>query len=133
MITETISAEQAANLAKSGMWPDYGVSNCQPDVFDQALAAHKDQLENVKIRSCLTMRPRAVIEEDPDGKHFHMFSWHFSGYDRKKHDAGRCNYMPVRASQPNTQSKRGIQMPTIFSRVYSGLRLRAVQNRCTER
>ena len=22
-----------------------------------------------------------------------MFSWHFSGYDRRKHDAGRCNYV----------------------------------------
>ena len=95
MTTETISAERAASLVKSGMWLDYGVSNCQPDVFDKALAARKDELENVKIRSCLTMRPRAVIEEDPDGKHFHMFSWHFSGYDRKKHDAGRCNYTPL--------------------------------------
>jgi len=93
--TETISVEQAAGLVKSGMWLDYGVSNCQPDVFDKALAARKDELENVKIRSCLTMRPRAVIEEDPDGKHFHMFSWHFSAYDRKKHDAGRCNYTPL--------------------------------------
>ena len=65
MITETISAEHAANLVKSGMWLDYGVSNCQPDVFDKALAARKDELDNVKILSCLTMRPRAVIEEDP--------------------------------------------------------------------
>jgi acyl-CoA hydrolase len=24
-----------------------------------------------------------------------MFSWHFSGYDRRKHDAGRCNYVPL--------------------------------------
>jgi len=95
MIPETISAHQAASLVKSGMWLDYGVSTCQPDVFDKALAARKDELENVKIRSCLSMRPRAVIEEDPDGKHFHMFSWHFSGYDRKKHDAGRCNYTPL--------------------------------------
>ena len=36
-----------------------------------------------------------MIEEDPEGKHFHMFSWHFSAYDRRKHDAGRCNYMPL--------------------------------------
>ena len=95
MIPETISAEHAASLVKSGMWLDYGVSTCQPDVFDKALAARKDELEDVKIRSCLTLRPRAVIEEDPEGKHFHMFSWHFSGYDRKKHDAGRCNYTPL--------------------------------------
>ena len=96
MVTaETVSAKHAASLVKSGMWLDYGLANCQPDVFDNALAARKDELENVKIRSCLTMRPRAVLEEDPEGKHFHMFSWHFSGYDRKMHDAGRCNYVPL--------------------------------------
>jgi len=77
------------------MWLDYGVALCQPDVFDKSLAARRDELENVKIRSCLSMKPRAVVEEDPEGKHFFMFSWHFSGYDRKRHDAGLCNYMPL--------------------------------------
>ena len=77
------------------MWLDYGVSLCQPDVFDQALAARAVELENVKIRSCLSVRPRAVLEADPDGKHFHWFSWHFAGYDRKQHDAGRCHYVPL--------------------------------------
>jgi acyl-CoA hydrolase len=95
MAAETISPEQAASLVASGMWLDYGATHCEPDVFDKALAARKDELENVKIRSCLSMRPRAVIEEDPNGKHFHLFSWHFSGYERRKHDAGRCNYTPL--------------------------------------
>jgi acyl-CoA hydrolase len=90
-----ISAEQAAALVKSGDWLDYGVSLCQPDVFDQALAARASELSNVKIRNCLSVRPRAVLEVDPDGKHFHNFNWHFTGYDRKKHDAGRCNYIPL--------------------------------------
>ena len=92
---QTISSEEAASFVRSGMWLDYGVALCQPDVFDRALAARKESLENVKIRSCLTMRPRAVVEEDPDGKHFFWFSWHFSGYDRKNHDSGRCHYMPL--------------------------------------
>src|SRR6516225_7563430 len=92
---QTISSTEAADFVKSGMWLDYGSSLCQPDVFDRALAARKDELTNVKIRSCLSMHPRAVIENDPEGLHFHMFSWHFSGYDRKKHDAGRCNYVPL--------------------------------------
>ncbi len=91
----TVSPEEAAGLVKSGMWLDYGAALCQPDIFDKALAARKDELTNVKIRSCLSMRPRAVLEEDPEGKSFHMFSWHFSGYDRRKHDAGRCNYVPL--------------------------------------
>ena len=77
------------------MWLDYGTALCQPDVFDRALAARRDELSNVKIRSCLTMRPRAVLEADPDGEHFHWFSLHFSGYDRAQHDAGRCNYIPL--------------------------------------
>jgi acyl-CoA hydrolase len=103
---ETISAEQAASLVKSGMWLDYGAALCQPDRFDRALAARKDELTNVKIRSCLSMRPRAVIEEDPEGLHFHMFSWHFSGYDRRKHDAGRCNYVPLNLGEVPDYYKR---------------------------
>jgi acyl-CoA hydrolase len=92
---QTISGEQAASFVRSGMWLDYGVGLGQPDVFDKALGARRDTLENVKIRSCLSMRPRAVADDDPGGHHFFLFSWHFSGYDRKRHDAGRCYYLPL--------------------------------------
>jgi acyl-CoA hydrolase len=94
-LAQTISAERAAGFVKSGMWLDYGTSLCQPDVFDKALGARVRELTNVKIRHCLTMRPRAVLEADPAGNHIFWFSLHFSGYDRKKHDTGRCNYIPV--------------------------------------
>lgn len=90
-----ISADEAAGLVRSGMWLDYATALCQPDVFDRALACRRDSLKNVKIRSCLTMRPRAVVEADPTGRHFCWFSWHFSGYDRKMHDCGCCNYIPL--------------------------------------
>lgn len=92
---KSISAEQAAAMVKSGMWIDYGATLCQPDVFDLALALRKEDLQDVKLRSCITMRPRAVLDQDPEGKHFHLFSMHFSGYDRKMHDAGRVHYLPV--------------------------------------
>jgi len=92
---ESISADDAARFVKSGMWLDYGTSLCQPDVFDRALAARIDELTNVKIRHCLTMRPRAVFDADPDGHHVYSFSLHYSAYDRRKHDCGRCNYIPV--------------------------------------
>src|SRR5689334_11441795 len=91
----TISGDEAARLVRSGMWLDYGVGLCQPDVFDRALAVRRDELRDVKFRSCLTMKPRGVLEADPEGKHFFWFSWHFSGYDRRQHDAGRCNYIPL--------------------------------------
>ena len=90
-----ISAAEDAALVESRNWLDWGFGRVQPDRFDQALAARKDELTGVKIRTCLSMRPRQVLECDPDGTHFQWFSWHFSGYDRKHHDAGRCNYIPM--------------------------------------
>ena len=66
---QRISSEQAAGFVASGMWLDYGVALCQPDVLDEALAAWADTLKNVKIRSCLSMKRRAVLESDIDGKH----------------------------------------------------------------
>jgi acyl-CoA hydrolase len=90
-----ISATQAAALVKSGDWLDYGTSLIQPDVFDKALAARVSELNNIKIRSCLCIKPRAVLDMDPQAEHFHMFSWHFAGYDRRQHDAARMRYMPL--------------------------------------
>jgi acyl-CoA hydrolase len=92
---QAISAERADGFVRSGMWLDYGTSLCQPDVFDRALGARIQEVTNVKIRHCLTMRPRAVLDADPEGHHVHSFSLHYSGYDRQKHDDGRCNYIPV--------------------------------------
>ncbi len=90
-----ITAAAAAAMVRPGMWLDYGAGLCQPDEFDIALAARRDELHDVKIRGCLSTRPRAVFEEDPEGRHFYGLSLHFSGYDRRKHDAGRIGYMPV--------------------------------------
>jgi acyl-CoA hydrolase len=92
---KSIPADEAAGFVKSGMWVDYGTGLCQPDVFDRALAARITGLTNVKIRHCLTMRPRAVHECDPEGRHVHSFSLHFAALDRRMHDAGRCGYIPV--------------------------------------
>ena len=74
----SISAGAAAQLVRSGNWVDYGIALSQPDVFDKALAARKLDLGNVKIRSCLSMKPRAVLEVDPEGRHFQWFSWNFT-------------------------------------------------------
>ncbi len=92
---KTITATEAAALVTSGMWIDYGVTLCQPDVFDRALAARRDELHDVKFRSCIAVKPRAVIDVDPKGEHFFWFSWHFSGYERKKHDLGLSHYIPL--------------------------------------
>jgi acyl-CoA hydrolase len=106
---QTISAAHAAGLVTSGMWLDYGTSLCQPDVFDKALAARISELKNLKIRSCLSLRPRAVVEADPSCEHVHFFSLHFSGYDRKKHDAGCCGYIPVNLGEIPDYYRRFIE------------------------
>ena len=103
---QTISPERAASFVASDMWLDYGSGLCQPDRFDRALAARVHEVSNVKIRHCLTMRPRAVLDADPAGEHVHTFSLHFSGYDRKKHDEGRCHYIPVNLGEISDYYRR---------------------------
>jgi acyl-CoA hydrolase len=90
-----ISAAEAAALVQPGMWLDFGLSVGQPDTFDRALAARAAELTDVKIRSCIAVKPRAYIEADPEREHFQAFSWHFGGYERAKHDQGLCHYIPL--------------------------------------
>ena len=92
---QVITAAEAAALVKSGMWLDYGFGATQAEAFDKALAARVHELSGVKVRSCLTTRPRAFQEVDPAGAHVLSASWHFSGYDRRQFDAGRCTYIPL--------------------------------------
>ena len=92
---KAITAEEAAALVQSGMWLDYGFGATQTDVFDKALAARAHELTGVKVRNCLTTRPRAFQAADPEGAHILNASWHFSGYDRRQFDAGRCTYIPL--------------------------------------
>ena len=106
---QIITASEAAGFVQSGMWLDYGGSLSQPDVFDKALAERRDSLQNVKIRSTMSLKPRAVLEKDPEGRHFCWLSWHFSAYDRKKHDEGRCSYIPLHLGEVPDYYRRFIE------------------------
>ncbi len=90
-----ISADAAAAMVHSGMSIDYGVALSQPDVFDAALARRVPQLTGLTLRSCLSLRPRAVVEADPMGARVLNLSWHFSGWDRQKGDSGLCHHAPL--------------------------------------
>src|SRR5687768_13550004 len=76
-----ISAETAAGLVRTGDWVDYGAVLSQPDAFDTALAARAHELHDVRIRGCLSLTRRAVVEADPEREHFSFLNWHLSGYD----------------------------------------------------
>ena len=99
---------------KSGDWLDYGAVTSQPDVFDKALAERVDELTDVNIRACLSLRPRAVIEADPNRQHFNFFNWHFSAYDRKKADLGLEHYMPCNLGEVHSYYARFIDPPDIM-------------------
>ncbi|MFN0115311.1 MAG: acetyl-CoA hydrolase/transferase family protein [Paracoccaceae bacterium] len=91
---QRISAQAAAALVRSDMWVDYSGCLSQPDAFDRELALRVGELSRVGVRSTLSMRARAVLEADPEGQHICAYSLHFSGYDRRKHDAGITTYLP---------------------------------------
>ena len=108
-----ISAAEAAALVRPGMWVDFAAVNSQSEVFDRALAARVNELSDVKVRSCLSVRPLAFVEADPEGRHFHNYNWHFSGYDRTKHDAGLCGYIPLNLGEVPDYYRRFIEPPDI--------------------
>jgi acyl-CoA hydrolase len=104
-----VSAEEAASLVKSGDWLDFGLNGAQPVVFDRALAARASALRGVKIRCGLALRPRATLELDPKGESFSLLAWHFSGADRKAHDAGLTHYIPMNFGEAPDYYRRFIE------------------------
>ena len=112
---KTVSAEEAAALVRSGDWVDYGGNLSQPDAFDRSLAARASELSGVKVRSCLTLRPHAIVDADPKGERFQLHSWHFSAYDRKLHDAGRTHYIPMNFGEAPDYYRRFIDPPDVVA------------------
>ena len=109
-----LPAEEAAALVRNGDWVDYGAVLGQPDSFDVALAARVDELRDVSIRGCLSMRPRAVLEADPDRAHVAFYNWHFSAYDRTMSDAGRQNYIPCNLGEIPDYYRRFLDPPDLM-------------------
>jgi len=107
---KTVGPEQAAELVESNSWIDYGFGLGQNDLFDQALAARIGKLEGVKVRGCLTLHPRAVIDADPDGRHALFLSWFFSGVERAMHDRGRCYHVPMNFGETPDYYRRFIDV-----------------------
>ena len=105
-----VTADAVASRVKSGDWVEYGFGLGQPDLFDRALAERVARLERVKIRGCLAMRPRAVVEADPDSRHVSYLSWYFSGVDRKMHDRGLAHHIPMNFGEAPDNYRRFIDV-----------------------
>ncbi len=96
-------------MVRPGHWVDYGFGMGQPDAFDRALAARADLDGPVFIRAALSMRPRAVMAADPEGRRFVWLNWHFSGIDRRAHDAGAGHYIPMNFGEAPDLYRRFIE------------------------
>ena len=107
---KTIGAEQAAAMVKPDKWLDYGFGAAQPDLFDIALASRITKLRDVRIRGCLAMRPRAVIEADPESRHATYHSWYFSGLERKMFDRGLCCHIPMNFGEAPDNYRRFVDV-----------------------
>ena len=87
--------EQAAALVKNGDWVEYGNGTTFAALCDEALAARRDELHDVKIRGQIMYGPLKAVECDPTGEHFTYNSWHCSAYERKLLDRGQGFFSPM--------------------------------------
>ena len=101
------TAEQAVQVVKSGDWVDYSQTCSFPSVLDTALAQRKEELQDVKIRSAISMRPVQVVEQDPECRAFTYNVWHCSGLDRKYIDTGRAFFSPMMFRNCGSYYRRG--------------------------
>jgi acyl-CoA hydrolase len=109
-----ISAEAAARLVRPGDRIDFGAGLVQPDAFERALAARVDELHDVIIRGCLSVRPRPVVQADPYRRHVSFANWHFGGYDRKQADARSMEYIPCNLGEIPDYYRRFIDPPDML-------------------
>lgn len=88
--------EAVAQAVRSGDWVDYGFGAGFPELLDRALARRKGELQDVKIRGGLVIRPGIeVVEQDPEQSTFTYYSWHIGDYERKLQSRGLCKFIPM--------------------------------------
>lgn len=94
-----VSADEAVKVVKSGDWVDYGWCNGTPDALDKALAKRTDELNDIKLRGGILLKPLVVFDREDAGEHFTWNSWHMGGIERKLIARGCSFYSPIRYSE----------------------------------
>jgi len=91
------TAEQVAQVVESGDWVDYAMFNGKPVAFDKALAARKEELQDVKVMAAVTVPPiPEVVLKDLAGDVFTYMDLQFSAASRiMQENCGGVYYHPV--------------------------------------
>lgn len=93
------TAEEAVKIVKSGDWVDYSWCVNHPYALDRALAARKDELEDVKVHGSTSLWMPEICKADDAGEHFVWVAWHTTGLDRKIMKKGMGYFTPMRYSE----------------------------------
>lgn len=92
-----VTADEAVKAVKSGDRIHYGLFCGIVKELDKALAKRADELENVIVMDTIWNYPDppAILQADPEAKHFKYLSTHMSALDRKMNKQGCCWFVPV--------------------------------------
>ena len=93
------TAEEAVKIVKSGDWVDYSWCVNHPFALDKALAARKDELEDVKVHGSTCLWMPEICKAEDAGEHFTWVAWHTTGIDRKIFKKGMGYFQPMRYSE----------------------------------
>ncbi|MDR1495827.1 MAG: butyryl-CoA:acetate CoA-transferase [Clostridiales Family XIII bacterium] len=91
------TADDAVQIVKTGDRVHYGLFCGIIQDLDKALAKRVDELEDVTVYDSIWAysEPPAIVQADPESKHFKYISTHMSGLDRSMNKQGACWFFPV--------------------------------------
>ncbi|MGN0703248.1 MAG: acetyl-CoA hydrolase/transferase family protein [Lentihominibacter sp.] len=91
------TADEAVKVVKSGDRIHYGLFCGIVRELDKALARRTEELTDVLVMDTIWNYPEppAILQADPEAKHFRYLSTHMSGLDRKMNKQGCCWFIPV--------------------------------------
>ena len=93
------TAEKAVKAVKPGDWIDYGFCVTHPKALDVALAARKDELEDVNVRGGVELWLPEILKIQADQNPFTYNTHHMTGASRKVAGEGHVFYLPIRFSE----------------------------------
>ena len=107
------TADEAMKIVQPGDWIDYAMFNGKPVACDQALAARKDELSDIKIMAAVTVPPIPdTILKDPMGDVFTFNDQHFSALSRiLQEQCGGVFYQPTLYGESDIYARAGVEDP----------------------